>query len=72
MDHLRELRDLLKPGGQLVLETLLVEGGPGQVLVPEGRYAKMPNVWFLPSAETLISWIRRASTALGTSINENR
>ena len=59
MDHLRELRDLLKPGGQLVLETLLIEGGPGQVLVPEGRYAKMPNVWFLPSADTLISWMRK-------------
>ena len=25
----------------------------------EGRYAKMPNVWFLPSPETLISWLRK-------------
>jgi tRNA (mo5U34)-methyltransferase len=29
------------------------------VLVPEGRYAKMPNVWFLPSVDTLISWMRK-------------
>ena len=59
MDHLRELRELLRPGGQLILETLVIEGGNGSSLVPEGRYAKMPNVWFLPSPETLISWLRK-------------
>jgi tRNA (mo5U34)-methyltransferase len=59
MDHLRELRELLRPGGQLILETLVIEGGNGHSLVPEGRYAKMPNVWFLPSPETLISWLSK-------------
>ncbi|MBT5578286.1 MAG: tRNA 5-methoxyuridine(34)/uridine 5-oxyacetic acid(34) synthase CmoB [Porticoccaceae bacterium] len=59
MDHLRELKDLLRPGGQLVLETLVVEGPQGTVLVPEGRYAKMPNVWYLPSPDTLIGWMRK-------------
>ncbi len=59
MDHLRELRSLLRPGGQLVLETLVIEGPEGTVLVPEGRYAKMPNVWYLPSPDTLISWMRK-------------
>lgn len=59
IDHLRELKATLKPGGQLVLETLLIDGQLGEVLVPEGRYAKMNNVWFLPSADTLISWLRK-------------
>ena len=59
MDHLQELRDLLRPGGQLILETLIVDGPKGMVLVPEGRYAKMRNVWFLPSPETLISWLAK-------------
>ena len=59
MDHLRELRELLRPGGQLILETLVTEGGNGHSLVPEDRYAKMPNVWFLPSPETLISWLSK-------------
>lgn len=58
-DHLRELRELLRPGGQLVLETLVIAGAPGQVLVPEGRYAKMANVWFIPTPDTLISWLRK-------------
>lgn len=59
MDHLRELAATLKPGGQLVLETLIIHGVCGDVLVPEGRYAMMNNIWFLPSAETLISWMRK-------------
>ncbi|MGB1142048.1 MAG: tRNA 5-methoxyuridine(34)/uridine 5-oxyacetic acid(34) synthase CmoB [Halioglobus sp.] len=59
MDHLQELKDCLRPGGQLVLETLVIEGGPGDTLVPEGRYARMGNVWFLPSCDTLLGWLRK-------------
>tara|TARA_R110001592_G_scaffold363341_1_gene684392 strand:+ start:4399 stop:5433 length:1035 start_codon:yes stop_codon:yes gene_type:complete len=64
MDHLRELKDCLRPDGQLVLETLVIDGsliqnGLGEVLVPEGRYAKMRNVWFLPTVETLLCWMRK-------------
>lgn len=79
MDHLRELRELLRPGGQLVLETLVIDGPEGQVLVPEGRYGKMPNVWFLPSPDTLVSWMRkqgfvnpRVVDISATSIEEQR
>ncbi len=57
MDHLQDLKDCLRPGGQLVLETLVIEGQRGDTLVPEGRYARMGNVWFLPSCDTLISWL---------------
>ena len=59
MDHLQELRGCLRPGGQLLLETLVIEGGPGATLVPEGRYARMGNVWFLPSCDTLLGWLRK-------------
>ena len=58
-DHLRELKDTLVPGGELVLETLIIEGKMGEVLVPEGRYAMMNNVWFIPSALTLMSWLKK-------------
>ena len=60
IDHLAELKDTLKPGGQLVLETLVIEGELGEVLMPEDRYAQMRNVWFLPSCDTLLLWARRA------------
>jgi tRNA (mo5U34)-methyltransferase len=59
MDHLRELKATLRPAGQLVLETLVIEGELGDVLVPEERYAKMNNVWFLPSCATLVSWMKK-------------
>lgn len=59
-DHLEELRAALRPGGELVLETLVIPGELHQVLVPRDRYAKMPNVWFLPSPDTLVSWLGRA------------
>ena len=59
MDHLHELRDALTSGGQLVLETLVVDGDVSTVLVPEGRYSRMGNVWFLPSTEALCLWLRK-------------
>ncbi|MEY3759875.1 MAG: tRNA 5-methoxyuridine(34)/uridine 5-oxyacetic acid(34) synthase CmoB, partial [Pseudomonadota bacterium] len=59
IDHLMELRDCLNPGGELVLETLVIDGGLGDTLLPEGRYANMRNVWFLPSCDTLVSWMKR-------------
>lgn len=59
LDHLKELRNCLKQGGELVLETLVIEGELGEVLMPEDRYAKMGNVWFIPSTATLELWLRR-------------
>lgn len=59
IEHLLQLRDTLKPGGELVLETLVVEGPDGYSLVPDDRYARMRNVWFLPSLGTLNQWMRR-------------
>ena len=58
-DHLQELREALVKGGQLVLETLVIEGANGEVLVPEGRYSKMGNVWFIPSVPTLCAWLKK-------------
>ncbi len=59
IEHLLELRGLLRPGGELCLETLVVEGGARRVLVPPGRYARMRNVWFIPSAAELGIWLER-------------
>ncbi len=59
IDHLMDLRNCLRHGGELVLETLIIDGKPGEVLVPEGRYARMRNAWFLPTCGTLVSWMKR-------------
>ena len=59
LDHLLELKSCLRQGGELVLETLIVEGGADTAFMPTDRYAKMRNVWFLPSVDTLTLWLQR-------------
>jgi tRNA (mo5U34)-methyltransferase len=59
VDHIEQLKSLLKPGGELVIETLIVDGPEGYSLIPEARYGKMRNVWFIPSTATLVRWMKR-------------
>lgn len=59
IDHLQSLWESLRPRGTLVLETLIIESESETVLVPEDRYAKMRNVWFIPSVPMLIRWVLR-------------
>lgn len=60
-DHLLQLRSCLRSGGELILETLVIDGDAGQVLVPQDRYAKMRNVWFIPSCAALHAWLERCN-----------
>ncbi len=60
LDHFQTLRDSLKPGGELVLETLVVPEDYTDVLIPEKRYAKMRNVWSIPNCATLESWLKQS------------
>lgn len=59
LEHLLELKGTLRQGGELVLETLVVDGPEGFSLMPEDRYGQMRNVWFLPSCPTLLRWLDR-------------
>ena len=59
IEHIERLKSFLRPGGELVIETLVVDGPENSTLTPNGRYAKMRNVWFIPSVPTLELWLRR-------------
>lgn len=59
VDHLLQLSDCLKPGGQLIMESIVVDGSTGYSLMPKERYARMGNVWFIPSTATLCEWLER-------------
>lgn len=61
--HLEQLKAMLAPGGQLLIETLVVEGDAETCLVPPDRYARMNNVWFLPSIAHLTRWLKRVGFA---------
>ena len=79
LDHLQELKNSLRAGGELVLETLVIDGELGKTLMPEQRYAKMNNVWFIPSVPTMELWLRkcgyknvRCVNVANTTIEEQR
>ncbi|PDO89612.1 tRNA 5-methoxyuridine(34)/uridine 5-oxyacetic acid(34) synthase CmoB [Kosakonia sacchari] len=59
LEHLWQLKDQLVKDGELVLETLVVEGDENTVLVPGDRYAQMRNVYFIPSALALKNWLEK-------------
>ncbi|KGT88137.1 tRNA 5-methoxyuridine(34)/uridine 5-oxyacetic acid(34) synthase CmoB [Enterobacter cancerogenus] len=59
LDHLLQLKNQLVSEGELVLETLVVEGDENTVLVPGERYAQMRNVYFIPSAAALKGWLEK-------------
>ncbi|MCK9647315.1 tRNA 5-methoxyuridine(34)/uridine 5-oxyacetic acid(34) synthase CmoB [Haemophilus influenzae] len=59
LDHLSQLKNQLVKGGELVLETLVMDGDVNTVLVPADRYAKMKNVYFIPSVAALINWLEK-------------
>lgn len=59
IDFLYQLKNQLKKGGELVLETLVVDGDEQTVFMPGERYAQMRNVWYLPSTAALTLWLQR-------------
>ncbi len=72
IEHLLKLKSLLAKNGELILETLIVDGVSGYSLMPSSRYAQMPNVWFLPSLDTLINYLKRCGFSNIRVINSNK
>ncbi|ART78883.1 tRNA 5-methoxyuridine(34)/uridine 5-oxyacetic acid(34) synthase CmoB [Oceanisphaera avium] len=71
IDHLLQLKAQLCDGGELVLETLVIDGDDQQVLVPGERYAKMRNVWFIPSSQALVGWLQKCGFENIKIVDEN-
>ena len=60
VEHLEQLKKLTRTGGQIVLETLILEGESKNTLVPGGRYARMRNVHAIPTLDVLQDWLEQA------------
>jgi tRNA (mo5U34)-methyltransferase len=72
LDHLLELKGCLRAGGELILETLIVDGDHETIFMPAGRYAKMRNVWFLPSIAAMTLWLQRCGFTEVACVDTNR
>ncbi len=59
IDMLKELKAGLNKGGEVILDTLIIEGNDDVALCPV-RYAKMKNVYFIPTVKALYNWIEKA------------
>jgi tRNA (mo5U34)-methyltransferase len=57
---LKALRRGLKKGGELFLDTFMIEGEGEYCLTPAERYSKIPNVYFIPTIDALRGWCLRA------------
>lgn len=58
-EFIRSLQGRLKPGGTLILETMMVPGEGHWALTPVDRYARMRNCFTLPTRDALIHWLEQ-------------
>lgn len=61
--HLVDLVERLRPGGQLVVESLVIDTDALTTLMPSPRYARMRNVWHVPSRTRFLDWLEKAGLA---------
>ena len=57
---LRDIRQAMKPGGILIVESQGIPGDDPVALFPEKRYAKVPGTYFVPTGACLANWLQRA------------
>jgi tRNA (mo5U34)-methyltransferase len=60
VQHLQRLISTLRPGGELVLETLIINNAT-ESLQPTGRYAQMRNVWLIPTLEYITELLQQCA-----------
>jgi len=76
---LKSLFKGLNKGGELILDTFMIDGKEEMCLTPKDRYSKIPNIYFVPTVPALINWCHRAGFAsveiletMKTEANEQR
>jgi len=57
---LKDLAKGLAEGGEIYLDTFIIEGDEPHALCPAGSYSKITNVYFVPTLKALENWCLRA------------
>jgi tRNA (mo5U34)-methyltransferase len=57
---LKSLFKGLNEGGELILDTFMIDGEEDICLTPRNRYSKMGNIYFIPTVSALKNWCYRA------------
>jgi len=76
---LKSLFKGLNKGGELILDTFMIDGEEEMCLTPRDRYSKIPNIYFVPTVSALKNWCLRAGfesvevlESMKTDLNEQR
>lgn len=57
---LKSLYKGLNKGGEMILDTFMIDGDEEICLTPGDRYSKIPNIYFIPTVNALKNWCSRA------------
>ena len=60
ISSLKSLYKGLNSGGELILDTFMIDGEDEVCLTPKKRYSKIPNIYFIPTINALKNWCYRA------------
>ncbi len=60
LECLKEIKKSMTPGGTLIVESQAIPGQDPVALFPEGRYAKVPGTYFVPTGACVRNWMIRA------------
>lgn len=71
INHLIELKNLMNDGGELILETLIIDHVEGGSLTPMDRYAQMRNVWSIMTVDKILDLLTQAGFRNGRCVDQN-
>jgi len=57
---LKSLFRALNKGGELIVDSFMIDGDDEVALMPKDRYAMIPNIYFIPTVNCFKNWLSRA------------
>lgn len=57
---LKSLSKALNKGGEIIVDSFMMDGENEVSLTPHERYAKIPNIYFIPTVNCFKNWLNRA------------
>lgn len=57
---LKSLFRALNKGGELIVDSFMIDGEDEVALMPKDRYAMIPNIYFIPTVNCFKNWLNRA------------
>lgn len=57
---LKSLNRALNKGGEIIVDSFMIDGEEEVCLTPHERYAKIPNIYFIPTVNCFKNWLNRA------------